>query len=138
MLFFSVAFLTFMSIAALPAFIEDRVLFVRERMNGAYRVGAYALAQTLVGIPFVLLIAVLFSGIAYFLVGLKSASFGWFLLDLFLALTVAESMVVLISAVVPNFIVGIAVGAGLFGMFMLACGFFVRASNIVRSRTGAV
>jgi hypothetical protein len=36
-LFFSVAFLTFMSIAAVPAFIEDKLLFVRERMNGAYR-----------------------------------------------------------------------------------------------------
>lgn len=36
-LFFSVAFLTFMSIAALPAFIQDRILFVRERMNNAYR-----------------------------------------------------------------------------------------------------
>lgn len=36
-LFFSVAFLTFMSIAAVPAFIEDKLLFVKERMNGAYR-----------------------------------------------------------------------------------------------------
>lgn len=54
---------------------------------------------------------------AYFLIGLKYEGFGLFLADLFLALLVAESMVVMISAVVPNFIVGIAVGAGLFGMF---------------------
>ncbi|KAL6050551.1 ABC transporter domain-containing protein [Balamuthia mandrillaris] len=129
-LFFSVAFLTFMSIAALPAFIEDRLLFVRERMNGAYRVGAYALAHTIVGLPFILLIALLFSLISYFMIGLKTEGYGYFLLGLFLSLIVAESLVTAISAIVPNFIMGIAFGAGLFGMFMLCCGFFVRATNI--------
>lgn len=33
-LFFSVAFLTFMAIAAVPAFIEDMKIAVRERLNG--------------------------------------------------------------------------------------------------------
>lgn len=36
------------------------------------------------------------------------------------------------SALVPHLIIGLAVGAGFYGMFMLACGFFVKASNIVR------
>jgi len=90
-------------------------------------------SQTLVSIPFVFLIAIIFSVTAYFLVGLQNSGFGIFLADLFLALLVAESMVVAISTVVPNFIVGIAVGAGMFGMFMLVCGFFVRATNIVSS-----
>lgn len=129
-LFFSVAFLTFMSIAAVPAFIEDKLLFVRERMNGAYRVSAYAMAQTLISIPFIVAIALIFSGTAYFLVGLKSSGFGHFLLDLSLALMVAEAMVVTVSALVPHLIIGLAVGAGFYGMFMLACGFFVKASNI--------
>jgi hypothetical protein len=38
----------------------------------------------------------------------------------------------LYSALVPHLIIGLAVGAGFYGMFMLACGFFVKASNIVR------
>jgi len=129
-LFFSVAFLTFMSIAAVPAFIEDKLLFVRERMNGAYRVSAYVIAHTLISIPFVVAIALTFSVTAYFLVGLKSSGFGYFLLDLSLSLMVAESLVVTISGVVPHLIIGLALGAGFYGMFMLVCGFFVKASNI--------
>jgi hypothetical protein len=35
LLFFVVAFLTFMSISAFPAFVEDMKVFTRERLNGA-------------------------------------------------------------------------------------------------------
>jgi len=128
-LFFSVAFLTFMSIAAVPSFIEDKLLFVRERMNGAYRVSAYAMAQTFITIPFVALIGVTFTITAYFLIGLKNSGFGYFLLDLILALLVAEAMVVTISAIVPHLIIGLALGAGFYGMFMLACGFFCQGQQ---------
>ena len=38
LLFFAAAFLVFMSIAVVPAFIEDRAIFVRERANGYYHV----------------------------------------------------------------------------------------------------
>jgi len=34
MMFFVVAFLTFMAIAGFPAFVEDMSVFMRERMNG--------------------------------------------------------------------------------------------------------
>jgi hypothetical protein len=33
-----VAFLAFMAVAACPAFIEDRAVYLRERMNGAITV----------------------------------------------------------------------------------------------------
>jgi len=52
------------------------------------------MAQTLISIPFIVAIALIFSATAYFLVGLKSSGFGHFLLDLSLALLVAEAMVV--------------------------------------------
>jgi ABC-type multidrug transport system permease subunit len=67
------------------------------------------MAQTLISIPFIGAIALIFSGTAYFLVGLKSSGFGHFLLDLSLALMVAEAMVVTVryvphrlAAVQPN------------------------------------
>ena len=34
LMFFVVAFLTFMAIAGFPAFVEDMAVFMRERMNG--------------------------------------------------------------------------------------------------------
>mmetsp|Transcript_47254 Transcript_47254/g.118992 ORF Transcript_47254/g.118992 Transcript_47254/m.118992 type:complete len:667 (-) Transcript_47254:105-2105(-) len=131
-LFFSVAFLSFMSVAAVPAFLEEKTIFVRERMNGYYRVGSYAFAQTVVGVPFILLIAVTFAGISYYMMNMNPAvdRFFYYILVLFLSLLVAESMVVAVSAVVDSFIVGLAIGAALFGLWMLLCGFFVVENNI--------
>ena len=107
-LFFSVAFLAFMSVSAIPAFIEDRSIFVRERMNGTYHVLPYATAQFLVSVPFVCLIAVIFTSIMYYMVGLNPGPDRFFIFIgiLALSLNVAESMVIAISAVVPSFIFG--------------------------------
>mmetsp|Transcript_14290 Transcript_14290/g.12925 ORF Transcript_14290/g.12925 Transcript_14290/m.12925 type:complete len:149 (-) Transcript_14290:91-537(-) len=51
-------------------------------------------------------------------------NFAWFLLILFLALLVAEGFICFISAIVPHFIIGIALAAGAYGFFMLCNGFF--------------
>ena len=90
------------------------------------------LAQTAVSLPFVFLIALSFTAICYYMIGLngKVDRFFFFVIDLFLSLYAAESMVVAISTIVPSFIVGIAIAAGAFGMFMLVCGFFLLADNI--------
>ncbi|CAG8489832.1 12693_t:CDS:2 [Acaulospora colombiana] len=60
--FFSVAFLVFMSVAGIPGFLEERLVFQRERANGFYSVGPYVLANTLISIPFVMIIALSFGG----------------------------------------------------------------------------
>lgn len=46
----SVAFLGFMSVAGIPAFLEERAVFLREKRNGLYRAMPYALANTVVTI----------------------------------------------------------------------------------------
>ena len=58
LLFFVVAFLTFMAIAAFPSFIEDLKVYIRERLNGYYRPSSFTAANTLASLPFILLIAV--------------------------------------------------------------------------------
>lgn len=131
-MFFIMAFLVFMSIAAIPAFIQDRTVFSRERSNGWYSVGPYVLANTLCGIPGLFLMAGISTLIVYPSVGLNPIAGRWllFLLDLFLSLWVAESIMLVLSAIVPIYIVGMALGAGLFGMFMLVTGFFVLPENL--------
>jgi hypothetical protein len=42
-----IAFLTFMSVAAIPAFIQERAVFIRERTNAHYGPAAYAAANTI-------------------------------------------------------------------------------------------
>jgi hypothetical protein len=41
-----------------------------------------------------------------------------------MALTTVEGLMMAIAAIVPHYLMGIAGGAGLMGMFMLVCGFF--------------
>lgn len=71
--FFSVAFLGFMSVAGIPAFLEERSVFVRERSNGLYSSGEYLLAQTIVSIPFLFTCSLVYTLIMYVL--LVTASF---------------------------------------------------------------
>ena len=131
-LFFSVAFLSFMSVAGIPAFLEERFVFVREHSNGAYAVGPFVIANTLVIIPFIFLNAVVYSVIVYWAVGLNSgaAEFFKFLAFLYLGLMVAESLSLFISTILPIFVAALAITAFANGLFMVTQGFFLRADSI--------
>lgn len=130
--FFSVAFLVFMSVAGIPGFLEERLVFQRERANGFYSVGPYALANTLIAIPFVMIIALSFSIVAYPMIGLHAGGehAAKFVLFLFMALYVAESMVVFISVCIPIFVAALALAAFANGFFMVVEGYFVRRDSI--------
>ncbi|TMW55707.1 hypothetical protein Poli38472_010589 [Pythium oligandrum] len=123
LLFYVQAFLVFMSVASLPAFIEGRAVFQREQMNNSLHLLSFTMANFIGAIPGVALIAVLSTAIVVYCAGVNS--FGSFLLNLFLSLVVAESLMHVIGAAVPHYIIGIALGAGMFGMFMLCEGFMV-------------
>ncbi|CAG8492709.1 17935_t:CDS:2 [Acaulospora morrowiae] len=130
--FFSVAFLVFMSVAGIPGFLEERLVFQRERANRFYSVGPYVLANTLIAIPFIMIIALSFSIVAYPMIGLHSGMehATKFVLFLFLALYVAESMVVFISVCIPIFVAALALAAFANGFFMVVEGYFVRRDSI--------
>uniref|UniRef100_A0A7S0EUT3 ABC transporter domain-containing protein n=1 Tax=Hanusia phi TaxID=3032 RepID=A0A7S0EUT3_9CRYP len=121
MLFFVAAFLTFMSVAVLPFFIVERAVFLRERANGWYVVPAYVLATFFMSLPGLFMIALLSTILVVLPSGLTG--FGIFLLDLFLALMAAEAFMSVVASVVPHYIIGIALGAAVYGFFMLCEGF---------------
>ncbi|KAK1932326.1 ABC transporter G family member 15 [Phytophthora citrophthora] len=116
-------FLVFMSIAVLPFFIEQRSVFLRERANSNLNVFSYVLANFLGALPGIFLIALSSTLLVGYLAGLNS--YGIFLLIVFLSLVVAESLMHLVAACVSHFIIGMAVGAALFGWFILCMGLFV-------------
>lgn len=131
-LFYVCAFMIFMSVSVLPAYLEERSVLIRERANGAYSIPAYILSHTLYEIPYVFVLALMASSVTYFLVGLtpKADRFFIFVANLFTSLFVAESMMVLISAIIPILIVGIAAGAMTFGLFMCLQGAFISINSI--------
>lgn len=57
--------MVFMSVASLPAALEYRSLFIKERGNGSYGAFPYILSQSLVQIPFLLIAALLFGTLAW-------------------------------------------------------------------------
>ncbi|KAG9765708.1 putative ABC transporter, partial [Aureobasidium melanogenum] len=126
-LFFESAFLSFMAVAYVPAFLEDRAIFVKERANGLYGPLAFVVSNFLIGLPFPFLISILFAGVTYGLVGFRSDATAIFIhvMWLFLDLVAAESLVVLVASLLPNFIVALAFVAFVNGLWMAVGGFLV-------------
>jgi len=57
-------------------------------------------------------------------------NFGTFFLCLFLSLCGAEAYMAVVAALVPHYIIGIAVGAATYGFFMLCEGFMIIKSDM--------
>ncbi|KIV94340.1 hypothetical protein PV10_02114 [Exophiala mesophila] len=126
-IFFGSAFMSFMAVAYVPAFLEDRATFTKERANGLVGPLAFMVSNFIIGLPFLFIIAVLFSVVAYFLSNFRTTgdAFMMYTMWLFLDLLAAESLVVLVSALFPVFVISLAVTAFANGLWMCVDGFLV-------------
>ena len=131
-IFFGSAFMSFMAVAYVPSYLEDRATFIKERANGLYGATAFTVANFLIGLPFLFLISVLFSLVVYWAIGLRDGGGAWLLWTvwLFLDLVAAESLVVLVSSLLPNFVVALAVTAFANGLWMSVGGFLVSPETL--------
>jgi hypothetical protein len=140
---FVFGFVTFMSIGGFPSFVEEMKVktqtmylqmqfrnavnyahlsltsfmqvFQRERLNGHYGVAAFVISNTLSATPFLILICFLSGTICYFMVHLHPgfSHYIFFVLNLYASVTVVESLMMVIASVIPNFLMGIIIGAGI-------------------------
>ncbi|KAK4695168.1 hypothetical protein P7C71_g2532, partial [Lecanoromycetidae sp. Uapishka_2] len=126
-IFFGSAFMSFMAVAYVPAFLEDHATFAKERANGLCGPLAFTIANFLIGLPYLFLIAILFSVITYWLIAFQptAGAFWLWVLWLFLDLLAAESLVVLVSSLLPIFVVALAITAFANGLWMCVGGFLV-------------
>lgn len=126
------AFMCLLSVAVIPLFLEERAMFSRERANGSYSTLSYAIAQFVVEIPFLFLIALVCSSIVYWLVGFTPGAnrFFIFVANLFMALLVSEALMTAIAAVINSFVLGIAAASLILATFMITMGYFIRLESI--------
>ncbi|OVA09202.1 ABC transporter-like [Macleaya cordata] len=131
---FTLTFLLSTTTEGLPIFLQERRILMRETSRGAYRVFSYVMANTLVFLPFLLTVAVLYTTPVYWLVGLRRDfdGFLYFSLVVWLVVLMSNSLVACFSALVPNFIMGTSLIAGLMGSFFLFSGYFISKKNIPR------
>ncbi|KAJ5613318.1 hypothetical protein N7510_006512 [Penicillium lagena] len=126
-IFFGSAFMSFMAVAYVPAYLEDRATFVKERVNGLYSATPFVVSNFIIGLPFLFLISLLFSIVSYWLSNFQptfEAFFTW-VMWIFLDLVAAESLVVFVTAVFPNFVIALALVAFTNGLWMSVGGFLV-------------
>ena len=90
-------------------------VFQRERLNGHYGVTAFVISNTISAMPFLMLITFISGTICYFMVRLHPGfeHYLFFVLCLYASVTVVESLMMAIASIVPNFLMGIIIGAGI-------------------------
>ncbi|CAH9089074.1 unnamed protein product [Cuscuta europaea] len=129
---FSLTFLLSSNVEALPILLEEKRVVMRETSRGAYRISTYTIANALVFLPFLLLVALMYAVPVYWLVGLRPEFDGFFYYSLicWMIFLMGNSFVAACSALVQNFIVGMSLIGSVIGSFFLFSGYFIRKESI--------
>ncbi|TKV96769.1 hypothetical protein SEVIR_9G451300v4 [Setaria viridis] len=132
--FFAIGMSTmfYTSADALPVFLVERYIFLRETAHNAYRRSSYTLSNAIVALPPLVLLSLAFAGITFFAVGLAGGAqgFAFFALIVLASFWAGSGFVTFLSAVVPHVIIGYTVVVAVLAYFLLFSGFFVTRDRI--------
>ena len=131
---FSLSFLLSSTVEALPIYLQERRVLMKEASRGAYRISSYMIANTIIFLPFLFAVAILFAVPVYWLVGLNPsiAAFTFFTFVVWVIVLMASSLVLFLSAVSPDFISGNSLICTVLGAFFLFSGYFIPKESIPR------
>uniref|UniRef100_A0A7N0SVM9 ABC transporter domain-containing protein n=1 Tax=Kalanchoe fedtschenkoi TaxID=63787 RepID=A0A7N0SVM9_KALFE len=129
---FTLTFLLSSTTETLPIFINERPILIREASSGLYHLSSYLLANTLVFMPYLLAVALIYSVSVYFLVGLCGSwqAFAYFVLVIWVIVLMANSFVLFLSALAPNYIAGTSLVTILLAGFFLFSGYFISKDSL--------
>ncbi|KAL6907660.1 hypothetical protein ACP4OV_002699 [Aristida adscensionis] len=119
---------------ALPVFLNERYIFLRETAYNAYRRSSYVLSHTVVGFPSLIVLSFAFALTTFFAVGLAGGAEGFFF---FVAIVLASfwagsGFATFLSGVVTNVMLGYPVVVSTLAYFLLFSGFFITRDRIPR------
>ncbi|XP_047086664.1 ABC transporter G family member 5-like [Lolium rigidum] len=117
---------------ALPVFLNERYIFLRETAYNAYRRSSYVLSHTVVGFPSLIVLSFAFAVTTFFAVGLAGGAQGFFF---FVAIVLASfwagsGFATFLSGVVTNVQLGFPVVVSTLAYFLLFSGFFINRDRI--------
>lgn len=126
MLMFTSTLLTMMSIGGFPSFVEDMKVFRKEQLNGHYGATAFVIANTVSSTLYLGIISIIPGAVCYYLTGLQRRldHFLYFAAVLWACTMLVEGLMMIVAALVPDFLLGIITGSGIQGLLMLNAGFF--------------
>ncbi|KAL5766301.1 hypothetical protein ACOSP7_016918 [Xanthoceras sorbifolium] len=129
---FSLSFLLSSTVEALPIYLQERRVLMKESSRQAYKISSYMIANTIVFLPFLFVVAILFAVPVYWIVGLNPsmAAFAFFTFVVWLIVLMASSLVQFLSAISPDFISGNSLICTVLGAFFLFSGYFIPKENI--------
>ncbi|KAK1415664.1 hypothetical protein QVD17_31449 [Tagetes erecta] len=117
---------------ALPVFLQERYIFMRETAYNAYRRSSYLLSHSLVAIPALVFLSLAFAVITFWAVGLAGGISG-FIFYFFVILAsfwAGSSFVTFLSGVVPHVMLGYTIVVAILAYFLLFSGFFITRDRI--------
>ncbi|TYH32398.1 hypothetical protein ES288_A01G249200v1 [Gossypium darwinii] len=117
---------------AIPVFLQEKYIFMRETAYNAYRRSSYVLAQSLISIPSLIILSITFAGTTFFSVGLAggSAGFFFFFLTILASFWAGSSFVTFLSGIVPHVMLGFTIVVAILAYFLLFSGFFISKNRI--------
>ncbi|XVE69028.1 hypothetical protein DITRI_Ditri09bG0116800 [Diplodiscus trichospermus] len=124
---------TFYSCAdALPVFLQERYIFMRETAHNAYRRLSYVISNALVVLPGLIFLSFAFSATTFWAVGLDGglSGFLFYLLIMFASFWSGSSFVTFLSGIVPHVMLGYTIVVAILAYFLLLSGFFINRDRI--------
>ncbi|GJM94419.1 hypothetical protein PR202_ga11060 [Eleusine coracana subsp. coracana] len=132
--FFAMAMSTMFYVCAdaLPVFVQERHIYLRETAHNAYRKISYVLANAVVAFPPLVLLSLAFAATTFFAVGLAGggSSFAFFVGIVLASFWAGSGFVTFLSAVVPQVMIGYTVVVAILAYFLLFSGFFITRARI--------
>ncbi|KAM3698169.1 hypothetical protein ACB098_06G169000 [Castanea mollissima] len=117
---------------ALPVFLQERYIFMRETAYNAYRRSSYVLSHSFVSLPSLIFLALAFSATTFWAVGLDGglSGFLFYFLIIFASFWAGNSFVTFLSGVVPHVMLGYTIVVAILAYFLLFSGFFINRDRI--------
>ncbi|CAF2267070.1 unnamed protein product [Brassica napus] len=117
---------------ALPVFLQERYIFMRETAYNAYRRSSYVLSHAVVSLPSLVFLSLAFASTTFWAVGLEGGPMGFlfYCLIIFASFWSGSSFVTFLSGVVPHVMLGYTIVVAILAYFLLFSGFFINRDRI--------